>query len=140
MRMEKQKSKMEDHQEWKEAEHQEDTTKDEEGAEEPSYLQTVQQVKRRRKQKGRQRQKVHSHATRKQLQSGEEHVIDPHGLDRGNKEDTRRNEDIPETLTPHESVRNAVDEGDSDDDHGFFSVPNCQFAALALTEDDSVEE
>eukprot|EP00588_Corethron_pennatum_P008024 CAMPEP_0194294436 /NCGR_PEP_ID=MMETSP0169-20130528/50640_1 /TAXON_ID=218684 /ORGANISM="Corethron pennatum, Strain L29A3" /LENGTH=135 /DNA_ID=CAMNT_0039043287 /DNA_START=58 /DNA_END=461 /DNA_ORIENTATION=- len=134
MRIEKLKSKIECNHELKEVEQEEETTKYDEVADEPSYLETVQKVKRRRKQKGRQRQKLRSHAKRRQEQeqSGEENSIGPNGIDRCKIDDIQLNEDIPGKVTLHERLRNEVDDDESDDDHRLFSSPSCQFAALAL--------
>jgi len=151
IRKEKHKVKRECDHETKELDNKEEiiTRNEEEGEDEPSYLETVQQIKRMRKQKRLQRQKPRTLAKLDQ-QSEEEHPIDQKDIDRYEIQATQLNANtIRKESLLHGSFGTKVfsddgesgdDDDDDDDDQRFLSSRNGRFAALALTEDDSDSE
>jgi hypothetical protein len=145
IRKEKHKIKVKCDHERKELDKKEEITKkEEEGGDEPSYLETVQQIKRRRKQKRRQRHKPRNNAKLEQ-QSDKENPIDQKDIDRYEIEDSQLNaNNIRKALNLNGSFSNEDDSDDGesggDDDQIFLSSSNGRFAALSLTEDDSDSE
>lgn len=146
----KQKHKSKRDRETTELEQEEDITNgDEEAKDEPSYIETVQQIKRSRKQKRRQRQKSKIQE-KSQQQRGEENCIDPIHINRKKINDIKLNANDRDKLTIRQSFSDTNDDrgendigdndSDADDYQRFHLVSNGQFAALALTEDDSDRE
>ena len=126
LRKEKQKAKRECNDSTNETDLEADNTSIDRDSEqqEPSYFETVQQIKRRRKQKRRQRQKTHG-----------ETAIDLQEISSSNFID--RNETDESENHGKFSEEGDSEDSDSDDDRGFVASTNGQFAALALTDDDS---
>jgi len=109
---------------------------------EPSYVETVRQVKRNKKQKRRQLQQSRS-KTKYEDERDEEHKADTSSSRRLCKiESVQINTNISNRLKVYENSNSKFDNDDddcSDDDkHSFFI--NGQFAALALVGDDSDSE
>ena len=140
MRKEKLKAMHECNNEKKEIDLEEEQEKiKEDGEEEPSYQETVQQIKRSRKQKRRQRQKSQSHAPINEKEDPVILNIDRYEIDGGELKSNDRKES-----TTHGSFRSLSDSGhedsDDEDDMEFRTSSIGRFAALALTEDDSDSE
>lgn len=133
IRKEKQKSKRESEKETESLPEMETTIVDEE-TKEPSYIETVQQIKRGRKQRRRQRQ-IMRNQPKQQDESDEEITIDPNTSD----QNKTGNANIAKEMLVHEAF-NSDDDDDVDDHEQNLFSSNCGFAVLALTEDDSDNE
>eukprot|EP00536_Pseudo-nitzschia_multiseries_P009685 jgi/Psemu1/23997/gm1.23997_g len=117
-----------------------ETTSQEDGLGEPSYMETVQQIKRTRKQKRRQRQRSRKTA--------EENESDGEDMTRLNKKndstceanETRINPSLADVSILHRTKSDDdIEDDDSDNDDNLLSS-NGAFAALALIEDGSDSE
>lgn len=140
LRKEKQKAKREYNNETNEIDIGEEQAKIEgEDEEEPSYVETVQEIKRRRKQKRRQRQMPRARSPINEKDDPAILSIEHHEIDGGEL----RVNDRKESIT-HGSFRSLSDSGhedsDDEDDTKFRTSSIGRFAALALTEDDSDSE
>jgi hypothetical protein len=143
IRKEKQKAKRESNQETIELDPVEGhTNSDEEGDNEPSYGETVKQIKRRRRQKRRQRQKSRIHAKQQQGSNDKDSTGPIDDANRYETGATIREKRMPRDSFSSEDERNSGsddsdDDGASYDDQMLLASTHGQFAALALTEDDS---
>jgi len=105
------------------------------------YIETVQQIKRRKKQKRRQRQKSHTCSIEKQ-RSIDESPLEANKTDKCKFNDTQLNAVFQKELSLQDSINE--EEGNDDDcsnaddvDDVRFLTSNRPFAALALLRDDS---
>ena len=108
---------------------------DEEGQSEPNYLETVQQVKRSRKQKRQQRQQSRNNS--EEQGDSDKKITETNDDKEFEVDETRLNANIPEGATQHES--SSHEDGYDDDEKSMLSL-NGQFASLALILDDSDSE
>lgn len=106
----------------------------------PSYQETVQQIKRRRKQKRRQRRKLQSHAPPEEIEEPTIPDINHYAVD----DTSELKADKEKEFVVNDSVSSKSDSSSEDSDDGsgveFLFSSSGQFAALALTENDSDSE
>ena len=111
-------------------------TNNEEEQEEPSYLETVQQIKRSRKQKRRQRQKSRSNVKHEE-ESDEENETDANDSDGYKVEGIKLDTSTSERLISYECNSNSSGSSSEEEDDKCLFSANGQFAALALIGYDS---
>mmetsp|Transcript_2377 Transcript_2377/g.5138 ORF Transcript_2377/g.5138 Transcript_2377/m.5138 type:complete len:318 (-) Transcript_2377:66-1019(-) len=112
-----------------------ETLSNEEGQNEPSYLETVQQVKRSRKQKRQQRQQSRNNS--EEQGDLDNKITETNYYNEFEVDQTRMDANIPEEAILYEG---SSDEDGYDDDEKSTLSSNGQFAALALILDDSDSE